>query len=905
MLTEFEFLMWCEKNNIAKKSQEYINNNIRFAQPARRVGGGSGSTSGRYPSHKMGVTIQWESGKVEGPAVLMLENDEDVLEYYDQPNKIKLEYMDHNGRNRGTLYTPDFFVIRTNGAGWEEWKPNDNMLKISKEQKWKFRQNDDGSWSCPPGEHFAQEKGLSFRVCTTELINWNLHRNYVFLDDYLRRIKKLEVKKEVIDEIKQIVFQDPGITLKDLIDLSLDRKFCADDIYTSIVKNLLYVNLNNAALAEPETVKVFLHKEHAVMFMNLIKSGEQLAKPNLICFEVGSEISWDNSIWKLINIGHTKVSMVSDLGTYNEIPRELFEHLIAENRIIGQTAQQSLENDPIIDIITQASDADYEVANYRMKHVENYLRNGSKEYKNSKEPNLRKVRDWVSKYKEAKELFGYGYVGLLPKNKDKGNRTERFNSSVLELMNWYIEEEYENMVQKNKSVVYGAFKNVCDEKGYISPSLATFCKHIDERPIDEQTGKRQGKRAKYQKTTFYWELERTTPRHGDFPFNICHLDHTELDIELVCSRTGKNLGKPYLSLMVDAFSRRVIAFYLSFDPPSYRSCLMVFRDCVRRYNRLPQQIVVDNGPEFHSVYFETFLAMYEREPKRRPPAEPRYGSILERLFGTTNTRFILNLKGNTKIMKNVRQVTKSVNPKSNAVWDLPNLCVSLEEFFFELYDTIEHPALDQTPREAFVKGLFYSGERRSLHIQNDKTFEILTLPSTARGEATIQQSGVKINYIYYWSNEFISIHHQKKKVKVRYDPFNIAIAYVYLNKRWIQCVSQYYSIFQNMSERELNFITSEMRKSNKNKSRNYTLNAQRIAKFISQIEGNEKFQVLKAKQDEMRKAFRIFYKNEQGKPEVSECHNLQPYEDKDISISGMDSDNYQDDNEVFDVYGEF
>ena len=49
--------------------------------------------------------------------------------------------------------------------------------------------------------------------------------------------------------------------------------------------------------------------------------------------------------------------------------------------------------------------------------------------------------------------------------------------------------------------------------------------------------------------------------------------------------------------------------------------------------------------------------------KTRPPAKSRFGSVIERMFGTTNTMFIHNLKGNTLIMKDVRQVTKSVNPK--------------------------------------------------------------------------------------------------------------------------------------------------------------------------------------------------------------------------------------------------
>lgn len=90
MLSELEFLSWCEKNKFSKSTQDYINNNIRYTQPVRSVGSGRKSTPGKYPSKKMGVYIQWESKSVEGPAVLMMEHDEDVLEYYDQPNKIKL-----------------------------------------------------------------------------------------------------------------------------------------------------------------------------------------------------------------------------------------------------------------------------------------------------------------------------------------------------------------------------------------------------------------------------------------------------------------------------------------------------------------------------------------------------------------------------------------------------------------------------------------------------------------------------------------------------------------------------------------------------------------------------------------------------------------------------------------------
>jgi transposase InsO family protein len=82
--------------------------------------------------------------------------------------------------------------------------------------------------------------------------------------------------------------------------------------------------------------------------------------------------------------------------------------------------------------------------------------------------------------------------------------------------------------------------------------------------------------------------------------------------------------------------------------------MMILRQCVRRHGRLPQILVIDGGPEFHSTYFETLLARYEVTKKTRPPAQARFGSVCERLFGTTNTQFIHNLRGNTQITRNVR-----------------------------------------------------------------------------------------------------------------------------------------------------------------------------------------------------------------------------------------------------------
>ncbi|MEL6166076.1 MAG: hypothetical protein AAFR37_20815, partial [Cyanobacteria bacterium J06628_3] len=84
MMTLLEFNQWCVNQNLSDKARQEIEK-IRNTQPSRRVGNRYKNVCGRYPSRKMGVTIQFESHKVELPFIYQLEHSEDVLEYYDQP----------------------------------------------------------------------------------------------------------------------------------------------------------------------------------------------------------------------------------------------------------------------------------------------------------------------------------------------------------------------------------------------------------------------------------------------------------------------------------------------------------------------------------------------------------------------------------------------------------------------------------------------------------------------------------------------------------------------------------------------------------------------------------------------------------------------------------------------------
>jgi putative transposase len=379
-------------------------------------------------------------------------------------------------------------------------------------------------------------------------------------------------------------------------------------------------------------------------------------------FNSTSAVVSRDHIYSLIAAGEIYVDLSKESLTETSKALLFPSKMTAHSRVhtVRMTAAQDALVTPVQQTkvearLARASESDLVVANERLRHLSDFL----KKSQGGAPVPARTLRRWAAAYRSAESELGNGYLGLLPEPR-RGNSTPKLPDETREIMNEFISSDYETLKQKTKYACWIALKLACDRRGAVAPSYQTFSLAVRRRPGFDQTIKRQGHRAAYALEAFYWNLEFTTPRHGDRPVEIGHIDHTELDVELVCSRTGRGLGRPWMTLLTDAFSRRILAIYLTFDPPSYRSCMMVLRECVRRHSRFPQITVVDGGREFQSTYFETLLARYESTKKTRPAAKPRFGSVCERLFGTANTQFIHNLKGNTQIASRVRQMSQSV-----------------------------------------------------------------------------------------------------------------------------------------------------------------------------------------------------------------------------------------------------
>ncbi|MBD1897731.1 DDE-type integrase/transposase/recombinase [Coleofasciculus sp. FACHB-129] len=847
MLTEDEFKNWCRSLDLSELARKKIEV-IRSSEPSRLVGGGRKNVSGRYPSRKMRKTIQFESHRNELAHIYKLEHDQDVLEYYDQPPPIELNYLSKSGRRNRHLHTPDFFVIRKNTAGWEECKTQEELLKKAQESPNRYQLGEHGKWQCPPGEEYAHPLGLYYCFRSSAEIDWIFQRNFVWLEDYFQA-KLPQVDEEVSRAVLSVVEAEPGIVLTDLLNRVEQAKI--DDLNILIATDRVYVDLSAVPLRQPEQVQVFLDQEEAFTYAQVTKIAPPTSVSQVCAVKVsaGTSISWDGENWQIVNTGNTLIGLLKDNGEFIQLPNKVFEGLVEKGQITGLLAQtESSLNAEVEEILRKASKRDREEANRRYKTIEPFLNRNSLTKPNSTE------RRWIASYREAEKIYQRGFIGLLPNHQQKGNYQPKISEEARTLMEAFIEDKYETLKQQSISRIYWSFKEECIQQGIKHPSYELFRKTVHGRPAYQQTLKRQGHRAAYQEEPFYWRLDREeTPPHGERPFEICHIDHTEADTELVSSimatisgnleslADNGNLGRPWVSFLVDAYSRRILAAYLTFDPPSYRSCMMVLRICVQRFGRLPQIIVVDNGAEFNSSDFETLLAYYRCTKKQRPSAKGRFGSVIERFFGVANQEFWHNLKGNTQIMRNVRQVTKGVNPKNQAVWTLGKVYEYLCEYVYEVYEASPHPALRQSPRDAFNAGLARGGSRDHLLISPDE-FRLLSLPSPTdrEGKRKVTRQGVKINHLYYWHKSFSGIKVRDTDVEVKYDPFDITVAYAYVNKEWVKCSSGYIEELKGHSVRELMIATTELKKLNQIQNRKFSkITGKKLAQFFASVEKEE------------------------------------------------------------------
>ena len=134
------------------------------------------------------------------------------------------------------------------------------------------------------------------------------------------------------------------------------------------------MNLHAAPLAEPSRVKVYSSPEVASGSQSLWP-GRTPASRLPLRFTVGTRLIWDTRLWKVINVGSTSISLLSEDQKLAELPMTAFEDLAHQKRIelAPEDLKKSLRIEASSNDCPEPVKEDLRTANYRSGLVMGYV----------------------------------------------------------------------------------------------------------------------------------------------------------------------------------------------------------------------------------------------------------------------------------------------------------------------------------------------------------------------------------------------------------------------------------------------------------------------------------------------------------------------------------------------------
>lgn len=406
-------------------------------------------------------------------------------------------------------------------------------------------------------------------------------------------------------------------------------------------------------------------------------------------------------------------------------------------------------------------------------------------------PSSRSVNRWKEKFYKDKSV-----VSLIDGKKTKRKkRVSGFDPLAWEAVNKkYLTKErpsisaayryYVDLVEiNNKNVVNGRLKPI---------SHRWFNKLIKKLPPYEVACKRFGKKyadKNFRKIGKFRKTNRVMER--------VEIDHTPLDLILLDDTLEQPLGRPYLTMLVDSYSRCIVGLHLGYREPSYDAVRKAILNACLSKNHIKlkypaikrdwpcegkiENLVVDNGAEFWSESLELFCQALGTNVEYNPVAKPWKKPLVERVFSTYKSGLIDQIPGKT--FSNVQQL-KDYNPKKDAILPFSLFVELLYVWVVDIYNYTPSSRETNIPILAWELGakelppVQYTG-------LEEQRFILESLPTTRR---RLRNVGVVLDHITYCSDELVEFRKNTPpstgekyiELMIKRDPSDVSKIYVFL-----------------------------------------------------------------------------------------------------------------------------
>ena len=253
---------------------------------------------------------------------------------------------------------------------------------------------------------------------------------------------------------------------------------------------------------------------------------------------------------------------------------------------------------------------------------------------------LRTARRWVDRYRRE------GLAGLA--RKERGDKDKRKLAAPLrQLIEWLA-------LRKPRMPTATIHREVADaarKMGQEPPSYKVVRAVVGELEPALVTLAHEGSKA-------YSESFDLVHRHeADAPNAIWQADHTELDI--LVKDTDGTARRPWLTIIIDDYSRAVAGYFLSLSAPSAIQTALALRQAIWRKSQpgwhicgIPQVLYSDHGSDFTSRHLEQVSADLKIRLINSTVARPRGRGKIERFFDSLAQVLLSRLPGFSRTQAN-------------------------------------------------------------------------------------------------------------------------------------------------------------------------------------------------------------------------------------------------------------
>jgi putative transposase len=356
---------------------------------------------------------------------------------------------------------------------------------------------------------------------------------------------------------------------------------------------------------------------------------------------------------------------------------------------------------------------------------------------------LRTAQRWVNRYRR------FGLAGLNRAARADQGKRRRLSDELRHLAEGLALQK----PPRGPGAIYREVRRFAQTEGYDPPGYHTIYNLIrglrgtsTVLPLD---GGRSGNEVN---DIGHWRVARR-------PNQIWHAFHARVDLWV--RRDDGRAAQPWVTIIIDDYSRAIAGFFFSLDRPSALLTALVLRQAIWRkpdadwvISGIPEILCTDYGSDFTSAHLEQVATALKIRLIFANLTTSRGGGRIERVFKAVNRMFLANLLG---------CIGRETN-RSERSLTLTELDRRFRQFLRK-YHTHSDGETEIPPQERWQQGGFAPRSVASLEELD------LLLPTVAKPRK-IQPDGIRfqgMNYIHPMLAIYVG-----EKVHLRYDPRDLS-----------------------------------------------------------------------------------------------------------------------------------